>query len=109
MRALTKALKELLLIILSRDDSDFAASKEKRVAERMISDFIDESTKLLETWKQCIFYLSEAYLEIFPGEFVLPTDHKHECCYRYYPDAEFRAKIEKETAIQESILQGMET
>lgn len=102
-RSLTHILKQLLLCILKKDnDAAWSANKEKRVAEQMISEFFDETTQMLSDWKQCIFYLSEAYLEVFPGKFDLPNDHKHECCYRYFPDDDFRAKYEEEVALFES-------
>jgi hypothetical protein len=77
----------------------FGNSKEARILEQMISEFIEESSKLLEEWKQCIFYLSEAYLEVFYGAFPLSETHKHKCCTRYFPDDEFRAKYESEIAL----------
>ena len=52
----------------------------------MVNDFIKETDKLLESWKQCIFYLSEAYLEVFYGEHSVLDGAKHQCCYRYFPD-----------------------
>ena len=71
----------------------------------MIGEFFDESTKLLESWKQCIFFLSEAYLEAFPGSFILPVDSVHECCYRYFPDDEYREKYQEQVALYESMLE----
>ena len=47
MIALTKILKQLLLIVLKKSGKDWEANKEKRVAEAMISEFFDEATKLL--------------------------------------------------------------
>lgn len=76
MIALVRILKYLLLIVLKNSDSLTKDTKiEKRVAEAMISEFIAETTKLLQSWKQCIFYLSEAYLEVFPGAFTLTDEH----------------------------------
>lgn len=106
MKVLAKILKHLLLTVLKRSDSDWKANKEKRVAEAMIAEFFDHTNELLDCWKQCIFYLSEAYLEVFVGDFVLPHDHSHECCYRYYPDEQFREKYEEEVAIYESTLEN---
>ena len=106
MKVLAKILKHLLLTVLKRSDPDWKANKEKRVAEAMIAEFFEQTNELLDCWKQCIFYLSEAYLEVFVGDFVLQHDHAHECCYRYYPDEQFRQKYEEEVAIYESTLEN---
>ena len=69
----------------------------------MVSDFIDESDTLLASWKQCIFYLSEAYINVFYGENVIKEGSKHKCCYRYFPDEEFRGFYEEQKAVFESV------
>ena len=72
------------------------------VYEAMISDFMTESDTLLASWKQCIFFLSEAYIEVFYGAHPIGKDSIHKCCYRYFPDDDFRNKYEEEKAIFES-------
>ena len=63
-RSLTKILKTCLLgLIENKNDMQV-----KEVYEAMIGDFITESDTLLASWKQCIFYLSDAYTEVFYGE-----------------------------------------
>ena len=42
-------------------------SSMKALFEEMITKFIDEMDKLLAQFKQSIFFLSEAYTEIFFG------------------------------------------
>lgn len=62
-RSLTRNLKTCLLgVIENHDDSNKLA-----IYESMVSDFIEESDTLLASWKQCIFYLSEAYINVFYG------------------------------------------
>ena len=73
-----------------------------KVYESMISDFITESDTLLASWKQCIFYLSEAYIEVFYGAHPLGQNSDHKCCYRYFPDEDFRTRYEEQRAIFES-------
>ena len=51
MIALTRILKYLLLILLNKSEIVGDVNKEKRVVEAMISEFFDESTKLLQNWK----------------------------------------------------------
>ena len=68
----------------------------------MISDFMSESDLLLASWKQCIFYLSEAYIEVFYGAHPLSENAAHKCCYRYFPDEDFRSRYVEEKAIFES-------
>ena len=67
----------------------------KNVYEGMISDFIQESDTLLANWKQCIFYLSEAYIEVFYGEHPISESSPHKCCYRYFPDDDFRSAYDE--------------
>jgi len=102
-KSLAKLLKHLLLLLLEKTGDAWNFEKGKRVIELMIGEFIEETSKLLQDWKQCIFYLSEAYLEVFPGAFPLHENHKHQCCTRYFPDDEFRSKYEEEVAIHESM------
>ena len=97
-KSLTKILKTCLLgLIENRNDSVV-----KNVYEGMISDFIGESDTLLASWKQCIFYLSEAYIEVFYGEHAINDSSLHKCCYRYFPDEEFQSAFEEQKAIFES-------
>ena len=69
----------------------------------MIGEFIEESNALLASWKQCIFYLSEAYIDVFYGEHQIKPDSPHKCCYRYFPDDEFREIYEEQKAVFESM------
>ena len=71
--------------------------KVKANYESMASDFFAESNKLLASWKQCIFYLSEAYIEVFYTSHEITEDSKHQCCFRYFPDEEFKLKFNKST------------
>lgn len=71
----------MLGLIENKDNSEV-----KEIYEIMINDFIDETNELLETWVQCIFFLSEAYTEVFYGEFIISDKSTHQCCYRYIPD-----------------------
>lgn len=98
-KSLTKILKSCLLGLIEENKKD---AHKKAVYEDMISDFILESDSLLQSWKQCIFYLSEAYTEVFYGSHPISENSSHKCCYRYFPDEEFRAKYEEEKAIFES-------
>jgi len=108
-KSLAKLFKHLLLLLLEKTGDAWNFEKGKRVIEIMIGEFIEETSKLLQDWKQCIFYLSEAYLEVFPGAFPLNENHKHQCCTRYFPDDEFRSKYEEEVAIHESMASSEST
>lgn len=70
----------------------------------MVSDFVDETNALLASWKQCIFYLSEAYIEVFYGAHKITAASNHQCCHRYFPDDEFRERYEEEKALFMSTL-----
>ena len=90
-RSLTKILKTCLLGLIENKHDPHVMS----VYEAMISDFITESDTLLASWKQCIFYLSEAYIEVFYGAHPLSESSSHTCCYRYFPDEDFRSYFEE--------------
>ena len=98
-KSLTKILKTCLIgIIENQHDNQI-----RRTYESMVNDFIVESDALLASWKQCIFYLSEAYIEVFYGAHKVTSASNHSCCHRYFPDEQFRAQFEEEKAISESM------
>lgn len=103
-RSLTKILKTCLLGLIENKHDPHVMS----VYEAMISDFITESDTLLASWKQCIFYLSEAYIEVFYGAHPLGESSSHTCCYRYFPDEDFRSCFEEQKAIFESTLSSFD-
>ena len=65
----------------------------------MISEFIMHTERILKGWKQSIFYLSEAYTEVFYGHHKIKNHSRHKCIYRYMPDENFRLKFESEKAL----------
>ena len=90
-RTLTRFMKTLLLGLIESKGDTAALT----VYEQMITDFVHQSDNLLQTWKQCIFYLSEAYINVFYGENELKDGAIHQCCHRYFPDDEFREAYEE--------------
>ena len=62
-KCLTKILKGILLSLIEFKQN----SSMKALFEEMITKFIDEMDKMLAQFKQSIFFLSEAYTEIFFG------------------------------------------
>ena len=103
-KSLAKILKTSLLgVIENRNDIQI-----KRVYESIISDFLEESLTLLASWKQCIFYLSEACIEVFYGSHKVTQSSNHKCCYRYFPDDEFREYFEEQKALFDSTVSSFD-
>ena len=100
-KSLTKILKTALLGVIENKEDQH----KKRVYEAMIQEFIEESNALLSSWKQCIFYLSEAFIEVFYGSHKAVPNVK---CYRYFPDEQFREYFETQKSIFESTLSSFD-
>ena len=81
----------------------------KEMFEEMIQTFMDEMDKLLSGFKQCIFFLSIAYTEIFYGAHEL--DHSktsHRCCHRYFPTDADRQHFEEAVQAVEAENDGLQ-
>ena len=100
-KSLTKILKTCLLGLLMNQDKVEVSC----VYETMIMNFIEETNTLLQSWKQCIFFLSEAYTEIFYGSHPVKDgdgwESNHECCYRYFPSDHFKSEFLQAKALVE--------
>ena len=81
-KSLTKILKGILLSMIEYKNQP----QMKEIFEEMIDAFMTEMNRTLGTFKQSIFFLSEAYTEIFYGAHELDLSKtSHKCCHRYFP------------------------
>ena len=97
-RSLAKILKTCLLGMIENEESFLT----RQVFESMIKEFIINTDYLLASWKQCIFFLSEAFIDVIYGSHPILDASCHECCYRYYPDEAFQCSFERQEALAEA-------